>query len=531
MVDHSLIYAPQSLRGIARGIDQIVDMIALTLGPNTGVIYNAIGPGKPERLTDAGVISRRVTELSSRAENVGAMILRSMAMELQEKYQDGIATAAVLTRAIVAQAVRQISAGANPMRLRNGMGLALDAALRTLDANCLPAQQQKTLEQLVLTATGDAQLSAVLGEIFDFLGRYGTYMVEEYAAPQFDREYIDGGRWRARPASRLLMPPGGGALTLQNPLIAVIDEKIESFNRIRPLLELVLRVPEKPPLLLVCKEITGEALKGLSANYQQGVLSLAVAVSTATITRMTEDLEDMALLTGTTPLSDVTGRPPERIRTEFFGHARSITLERDSLTIIGGKGDPPALQKRIAELQRCVSLHDKPDEDWEYLRLRAARLAGNTAILKIGAYTPKERDVRKATAQKAVRLLELAMNSGVLPGGGAAYLDCLPAVLACREQCADEDERRGVEAIARALKAPFLQIVKNHGGMHPPVALAHALEAGCGRGLDARTGEIAPMVEAGILDSVAVLRAVLAAAVSAASTAITTDIIVLRSRG
>jgi chaperonin GroEL len=282
--------------------------------------------------------------------------------------------------------------------------------------------------------------------------------------------------------------------------------------------------------LLICKEISGEALKGLSANYQQGVLSLGVAVSTTTVTRITEDLEDMALLVGATLLSDVTGRPPERIRPEFFGHARSITLERDSLTIVGGKGDAPALQKRIADLQRRVSLRDKPDEDWEYLRLRAARLAGSTAILKVGAYTVQEREARKATAEKAVRLLELAMASGVLPGGGVAYLDCLPAVLASREQCADEDERWGVELVARALKAPFLQIVKNHGGVHPPEALAQAQQAGCGHGFDAHSGQILPMLDAGIIDSLAVLRASLGAAVSAAGTAITTDMIVLRAR-
>lgn len=530
MAEQSLVYAPESLRGVAAGVEQMAELLALTLGPDTGVIYNAAGPGKPERLTDAGIISRRVTELSSRQHNVGAMIVRGMAMELQEKYQDGITTAAVLMRALVRQAVKQITAGANPMRLRSGMALALDAALKALDANCMPAQDQKTLEHLVMTATGDAELSAVLGEMFDLLGRYGTYMVEEYVAPTLDREYIDGGRWRCRPASRLLLPPGGGALTLQNPLIAVIDEKIESFSRLRPLLEIALRDPEKRPLLLIVKEIKGEALQGLSTNYKQGVLSLAVAVSTATITRISDDLDDMALLAGAEVLRDATGRQPERARLEWLGRARQITLERDSLTIVGGAGNPAAMQKRISELQQRIARHAKPDEDWETLRLRAARLAGSTAILKVGAYTPQERDARKEVAQKAVRLLELAMASGVVPGGGAAYLDCIPAVLACRERCADEDERWGVEAVAKALEAPFLRIVHNHGETHPPLALMQAQEAGAGYGFDSRSGEIAPMVEAGIVDSLPVTRAALAAAVSAAGTAITTDVIILRAR-
>jgi chaperonin GroEL len=532
MADQTLLYAPDSLRGIARGVDRMAELLALTLGPNTGVIYNATGPGKPERLTDAGIISRRVTELASRPQNVGAMIVRGMAMELQEKYGDGTATAAVLTRALVRQAVRQITAGANPMRLRHGMSLALDAALQALAADATPAADQPTLEALVMTATGDAELSTILGEMFDLLGKYGTFMVEEYAAPTLDREYIDGGRWRARPASRLLLPPGGDALVLHNPLIAIIDEKLESFARLRPLLELVMHAPDKPPLLLVCKEIKGEALNGLSANYKQGVLSLAVAVSTLTITRIPDDLDDMALLAGAQVLRDATGRPPERVRLEYLGHARQITLERDSLTIVGGAGDKAAMQKRVSELQKRVAQRTTPDEDWEHLRLRVARMAGSTAILKVGGYTAQERDARKATARQAVRMLELAMNAdgGVLPGSGAAYLDAIPAALACLDACADEDERHGVEAVVRALEAPFLQIVRNHGGAHPPVALAQAREAGRGHGFDARSGKITPMLDAGIIDSHAVLRAALAAAVSAAGTAITTDMIVFHSR-
>ena len=158
-------------------------------------------------------------------------------------------------------------------------------------------------------------------------------------------------------------------------------------------------------------------------------------------------------------------------------------------------------------------------------------MAGSTAILKVGAYTPQERDERKATAKKAVRMLELAMNSGVVPGGGAAYLGCIPAVLAAREGCADEDERWGVEAAAAALQAPFLQLVRNHGGVHPPLALEQALQSGRGHGFDLISGQIVPMLDAGIVDSLPVVRAALAAAVSAAGTAITTDMIVLRGRG
>jgi chaperonin GroEL len=528
MTYRSLLYSPDSLNGIAQGIEQIGDLLAVTLGPTQGVIFSATGPGKPERLLDAGLICRRVTELSSRPQDVGAMIIRSMAGQVQDKYQEGVATAAVLARAMVRQAIRQIAAGSNPMLLRRGMETALDAALQTLDQHCLPAHDRGTLESLVMTAIGDAELSRVLGEMFDLLGKYGTFMVEEYAAPRLDREYIDGGRWQCRPASRLLMPPGGAEVTLHQPLVAIIDEKIESFARLRPLLEIALHKPEKPSLLLVCREIRGEALEGISANHHQGKLSVAVAVPTVTVTRISEELDDMALLTGAEALRDVSGRSPEQVKPEFLGRTRQITLTRDSLTIVGGTGDQAAIQKRITQLQNRLSQQDKPDEDWDRLRLRAARLAGSMAILKVGAHTFQERDERKTAAKKAMRILELAMSSGVLPGGGAAYLDCIPAVLARREHCLHDDERRGVELVATALEAPFLQIVRNHGKVHPPIALADTRRSGAGYGFDVSAERVVSMLEAGIVDSYPVVCGVLAAAVSAAATAITIDIIVLR---
>ena len=527
----SQLYAPDSLRGIAQGIEQITDLVALTLGPLQGVIYNAIGSGKPERLTDAGIISRRVTELGSRPQDVGAMIIRSMAQQLHEKYQDGAATAAVLTRAMVTQAVRQIAAGANPMRLRQGLSIGLSAALNALRENSQPATGQKILENLVMTATENEVLSPVLGEIFDILGEYGTFIVEEYAAPIIDREYIDGGRWRCRPASRLMMPVGGGSLVLENPLIVIIDEKIEKVERIRSILESPGQSRQNNAFLLVFKGLSGDALKMLSMNYQQGRLTFGVAVSTATSSQTKDDLDDMALLTGAEVLRDMTGCPPERFHPDYVGRARQITLSTDALTIVGGEGDKSAMQQRVLELQSRLSKQvQSDDEARDNLRLRSARLAGNMAILKVGAKSFQEREVLKETAAKAARILEHAVQGGIVAGGGVAYLDCIDAVLACKSQHKEADVHSGLDLIASALKAPFLQIIQNYGKLHPPVVLAQAQRKGSGYGFDVRQEKFVRMLEAGIVDSQVILSEALAAAVSAASSAITTDVIILRSR-
>jgi chaperonin GroEL len=218
------------------------------------------------------------------------------------------------------------------------------------------------------------------------------------------------------------------------------------------------------------------------------------------------------------------------VRPEYFGRARQITLERDSLTIVGGTGNQAAMQKRVMDLQNRLAQVAPTDEGRENLRLRAARLAGNMAILKVGAMTPQERDVRKATAKKAARILELALEGGVVAGGGVAYVDCIAAVASCAAQCHDDDVRYGIELLTHALKAPFLQILKNYGKAHPPLILEQAQREGAGYGYDVRSECIVPMLEAGIVDSHTIAADVLAAAVSAAASAITTDVIILRSR-
>jgi chaperonin GroEL len=521
-----LLRSPQSLRDVASGVDQLTRLLGVTLGPHQGVIVSQIGPGRPEQLTDSGVIARRVTELPDQGEDVGAMLLRGMAQQMRDQYRDGVATAAVLAGAMMRAAVKLIAAGHNPMLIRRGMTQGAAAAKQALAQQSQLPAGQKQLEQVAMTAIHDAELSAVLGEMFDLLGPYGAYIVEEYAAPRIDREYIDGGRWRMRPASRLLMPAGGGDLTLHNPVIAIFHDKVERIAQIRPALEFAMQ--RKSPLLLVAQDIGGEAQETLILNYAQGKLDIGVAVTTVTMNQRQDDLDDLALLVGAQPLSQITGRLPERLRPEWLGQARQITLGRDALTIIGGTGPKPAMQQRVAELQERLRRLNRIDDDWKRLKLRVARLSGGLCILKVGAYTFKDREQQKELAEKAMRVLELAVTDGIVPGGGVAYLGCIPAVLAAAQQRADPDERHGMEVIAAALEAPFLRIVANDGRIHPPIALHEARAAGAG--FDVRSGQCVDMLTAGIIDSRAVLAGALDSALSAATMALTTEVLILHER-
>ena len=523
MMMSKILFAPHV--EIARGFAQMSALMATTLGPNRGVIWNRIGSGKPERLTDSGIIARRVTELNGVGENAGAMILRGAIMQMHERYLDGGALTATLALNLMESGSHMLAAGINPMALRSGIERAAAAAVDAIRVNARMVTSQDELAQVAYTATGDHELADVLGEMFEILGKQGAYVVDEYAAPLLDREYVEGGRWEARPAARELMPPASADLTLDQPLIFVTNDKIERLAQIRAALEAAISAPGKPPLLIIAREITGEALTALTLNHTRGTLTAAAVTPLSMGADVQADLVDISLLVGAQLADHAAGSAAESARGAWLGRARQVIVKRDSLTIIGGAGDLNAKQRRITELRTQLKQIKTPDDTWERLRLRIARLSGGLGILKIGAQTFHERDMRKEAAKKAVRVLETALDGGVAAGGGVAYLSAIPAANAVRGGSAEENA--GVYLVRRALKAPFVQIACNYGRVHPYVALHDVQQEGATVGFDARTGTYAEMFDAGILDSVPILCAALETAASAAIMALTTGVVIV----
>lgn len=514
-----MISSHESLANLGRGFDQLAELLALTLGPMQGIVLCSGNTGTSvEILTDSGTIARRVIALPDRKADVGAMLLRNMVWGVHEAYGDGAATAAVLARAIVRESTRMIAAGGNPMLLRRGIERGVQAAVDALTAQAVPVSGQAVLTQIAKSVTGDEELSRILGEMFDLLGADAAIEIEEYAAPYLNHDYLDGGRWRGRPAARIFLPEGKPELILENPLIVVAAEKLEHIDSIRRLLERVVSEFDKRPLLIVAPGISGEALNTLSTNHARGALTIGAAVITTSAPHIDDDLQDLAILTGSILLSSQRGQRGD------FGEARRAILTRDSLTIIGGSGDAPAKQTRINEL-RGQMLRFKGDT--ERLRRRIGRLSGGVGIVKIGAHSKRERDLRKEQAKRALLVLEAALREGGIPGGGAAFLDAIPAVLAAQQEC-DEEISFGVKAVASALEAPFCQLVQNHGLIPPKLALNTVLQQGAGHGFDVRTGNYACMVEIGVMDSLRVMCGALTAAASAAIMAITTDVMILK---
>ncbi len=528
--EHSFVDSPRTLAMLYKGVATMAAPLALTLGPAKGVIVNERSRGEAEILTDSSTIARRMVQLRGRGNNMGAMMLRTMVLEMHDRYGDGAATAAVMARAMLRDGVKMTAAGANPVLMMHGVERAVRVVERALAAQAHPVTDLAEVTSLATAVVGDAELGEVLGQMFDTLGEHATVITEDIPVPQLDHEYIRGGKWDGYIPSHLLVPEGNAGLILSNPLILLTDEELKTVDQVQPALELALADEDRPPLLVLARGISDVALATLITNHVRGVLTVGMLVLSSGLMNIHEDLADIAALTGGQVLSDVTGRSSQRVQPEFFGRARRVVLSSNGVIFADGAGDKQAIKQRIAEVRAELKLASRShDSNWDTLRVRLARLSGGIGVLKLGAHTDQERDLKKEQVKKALRVLESAYDGGLVPGGGVAFLGCIPALCEARAVCQHEDEIYGVALVEAALKAPFLQIVRNHGKVHPPLALDAVQHLGSGYGFDVLRGDYVCMAERGILDSLSVMCGILNAATSLATMIMTTNTIVFSS--
>ncbi len=529
--------AGSALRELRSGFDTLATLLAVTLGPSQGVVLSEIGRGSSESLLDSGTIARRITALPSRRASAGAALAGEMVRRVAGQYGDGGATSAVLAQAILRHAAKVVAAGANPVLVRHGIQAGIAAAADALKDQSVPVPVDPVSGDLVAglvglatAATGDTALGAVVGEMADVLGVDGAVQIEEHAATSLTYDYLDGARWRGRPAERDTLPGASTELTLVEPAVIVADLDLTEVDQVRPLLEAALSLPGRPPVLVVARDISGGAATMFGFNDLRGTLVCAPVVMTTSRTHLSDDLGDLALLTGAEVVSTELGLPPERFRASSVGRARRAVVERGYLSVTGGHGAADAVAERAGRLRTRAwefDLAHRPADRsvGERLWLRQARLSGRVGVLRIGAATEQEVEARKDNARKAVRLVQTALRDGVVPGGGVAYLDCIPAVRARRASCVDADEALGFDAVCAGLEAPFLQIVRNAGRLEPRVALEKVRERGAGHGVDARSSSFAAMVAAGICDVAGVAAGALEAAGETAALLVSAEVV------
>ncbi|WP_116951656.1 TCP-1/cpn60 chaperonin family protein [Jiangella endophytica] len=515
-----------AVASLAAGVETLGALLARTYGPVAAPVLLDSGRALPEFVEDAGVLARRITGLSDRRRHAGVMALRESCLATRRRNGDGAATLAVLARSMVARATRLVVAGADPVAVRRGIDRGVAAACAALTAAAVPVGGAGDLRRLAAGASHDVELADVLGELFDLLGERAALIVEERDTPGVDRGYVDGARWRAKPAFREVLPDGSTDVALQDPVIVVADATLTAAADVVPALEHALA--SRRPLLLVVRGIEGGAKAAVLANRARLAI---VPMRLASIERQVpDDVADLALLTGATLLGDAVGHPPRALRPEHCGAARHVVLTRRHVTVSGGAGTAADTAERAGHLLgRAVSMERGSDE-WRATRMRIARLTGAQGVIVVGGYTETERQLRADLAGKAQRVLELAASGGAVPGGGVALHECADAVRAARSGCGDADETWGVDLVAAALSAPLRQLIENyrsrHDGPHPAVALERIAELGGGWGFDARQGDYAPMAKAGVLDAAGVLIGALQAAGSLAATVVGSAVVV-----
>ncbi len=521
-----VVLGDKSRVGMLRGFESMARLLALTLGPVQGTIINEVAfHGAPELLHDAATIARRIIQLPDRTEDAGAMLMRHMVWHMRQEVGDGSATTAVLAMAIAREMQRMVAAGANAMMLRRGIERASQVAEQALDQMAIPLEGEERIAAVASAAVGNAEIGKLLGEIYDLLGPAANVIIEPYVAAAHDRVYHEGARFKGGYLSPYLINDQTRRVAvLEQPWVLVGDVNFETLLSIQNALELAFSHGAKS-LLIVCRVMNDKAIGVMVANNEKGIIQSCAAnlKPVGEVRRVT--IQNIALLTGGRALFDQLSQKAEEITLQDFGRAERAVVASDYLTIIGGHGDKQAIRERVNSMRR--RLRETTDkEEREMLREVQAHFSAGVAELRVSALTSKERNELTEIAQQAMKSVVAGMESGIVPGGGAAYLACIPTVEALQ---AEGDEAIGVQILARALEEPMRCIVGNVGE-HPPVAIAAARKAGAGFGFDVRTRQMVNMLEAGIADPTLVVKRALQQAVSGAIMLQTTDALVLHRK-
>jgi len=523
-----LLLGESSRISMLRGFETVGRLVSLTLGPVRGAIANERdGTREIELIRDAATAVRRIIQLPQAAEDPGAMLMRHIVWNMRQEVGDGSATAAVIAYALAREAQRVIAAGANAMVLRRGVDKALGVALQALDEMSVPLEEEDRIAAVATAACGDPDLGRILGEIFDVLGPHAQIVIVPYVATFHDRAYRDGARFEGGYVSPyLLTDQAHRSALLEDAYVLVADLVIETAEGAAYLLEQVARLGGKN-LFVVCKKISDKAIGTLVANNEHGTVFSTVASLKPIGDARRGTIENIAVLTGGQPLNDRAGLVPEMVRATDFGHADRVVLEKDQFIITGGQGTTAEIQARTRALQERLRSCRDPEER-ETLRMLVSQLSMGVAELRVGALTPQERTRLSEIAKQAIAAVQAGMESGIVPGGGAAYLASIPAVRALEAEL-EGDEAIGASLLARVLEEPMRQIATN-AGVHPPVAVEQANRMGPGYGLDAVSREIVPMLEKGIADPAIVARRALEHGVSGALMLLTTDALVIHRK-
>ncbi len=522
MATKKMIYDSDARAAILDGVGQLAAAVKVTLGPTGRNVLLQKSFGSPKVTKDGVTVSKEV-ELPNPFANMGAKMANQVASKTSDVAGDGTTTAVVLAEAIMAEGLKTVAAGANPLAVKRGIDLAVEAVTNVIAEQAKPVKGTDDLRKVAtVSANGNEDIGALIAEAFEKVGAEGVITVEEGKSIETELEVVEGMQFDKGYISPYFMTnPNTLEAVLEDAYILLHEKKLSSLRDLVPLLEKI--ATSGKPLLIIAEDIEGEAIAALVVNRLRGVLNVCAVKAPAFGDRRKAILGDIAVLTGGELISEDLGIKLENVELTQLGQAKRLVVTKDTTTIMEGAGKKKDLTARANTIRSQIETTTS-DYDREKLTERLAKLTGGVAVIRAGAATETEMKERKDLIDDAVHATRAASEEGVVPGGGTVFLAALPAMEKARAK-ARGDEKIGVETVAKALTAPCRQIAENTGE-DGDVIVAEILNHGCKKGYNARTGQYVDMVAAGIIDPAKVSRTALQNAASVAGLLLTTDLMV-----
>ncbi|MDI7246600.1 MAG: chaperonin GroEL [Bacillota bacterium] len=515
-----LTFSEEARRALQRGVDKVASAVKVTLGPRGRNVVLERKFGSPT-ITKDGVTVAKEIELEDPYENMGAQLCREVASKTNDVAGDGTTTATVLAQSIVSEGLKNVAAGANPMFIKKGIDRAVDVAVEELKKLSIPVEGKEDIAHVAAIAGNDPAIGDKIAEAMDLVGKDGVITVEESKGIEITVEKVEGMEFDKGYISPYFVTNAEAMeAVFEDPYILLHEKKITAVADLLPLLEKVARAGK--PLVIIAEDVEGEALATLVVNKIRGILNIAAVKAPGFGDRRKAMMEDIAILTGGTFLSEDLGVKLENVELHMLGQAKTVKINREKTTIVEGRGSADKIKGRIAQIKKQIEETDS-DYDREKLQERLAKLAGGVAIIKVGASTETELKEKKHRIEDALAATRAAVEEGIVAGGGTTLVNILPAL---DKIDVNGDEKVGVQIVKRALEEPLRQIA-NNAGLEGSVVLERVKsQEKQGIGFDAITEEYVDLVKAGIVDPVKVTRSALQNAASIASMLLTTEALV-----
>jgi chaperonin GroEL len=510
---------------LKRGVDALADAVKITLGPKGRNVVIDKRFGSPT-ITKDGVTVAKEIELSDPIENMGAQMVKEVATKTSDLAGDGTTTATVLAQAIFREGLKNVTAGANPMELKRGIEKAVEAVVEELKRLSVPSAGKKEIAQVgAISANNDKEIGDLIAQAMDKVGKDGVITVEEAKGLETTLETVEGMQFdRGYLSPYFVTDPEKMETVLEDAYILIHDKKISSMKELLPILEKVAQGGK--PLLIIAEDVEGEALATLVVNKLRGTLKVAAVKAPGFGDRRKEMLRDVAVLTGGQVISEEVGFKLENATLNDLGRAKRVVIDKDNTTIVDGKGKESDIQGRINEIKAAVE-KSTSDYDREKLQERLAKLAGGVAIINVGAATETEMKEKKARVEDALHATRAAVEEGIVPGGGVAFLRAQSSLDRIK---GTEDEKIGVAIVRRALEEPIRMIAQN-AGAESSIVVARVKESKERNfGYNAQTDTYEDMVKAGVIDPTKVARTALQNAASIAGLLLTTECVVVEKK-